>query len=193
MRISFGQFQRQTFIEEIKNYKKYLMSEPLKKFRDDMINEIDENWKKFEAENKGMDFYEFEAEADEVRFQNSMKSLMCYRLYSSLYQNIFSIWELQVQDSYTPVKLDYNDKITEFKTVVNVLKHGSGRSYDYLKRIDSKYLQEPKEFPYLLPNVHSGRTLNLEFKDLPEFCDTLIKAWEDIDREKRAEELEPNA
>lgn len=193
MRISFGQFQRQTFIEEIKNYKKYLMSEPLKKFKDDMINEIDENWKKFEAENKGMDFYEFEAEADEVRFQNSMKSLMCYRLYSSLYQNIFSIWELQVQDSYTPVRLDYNDKITEFKTVVNVLKHGSGRSYDYLKRIDSKYLQEPKEFPYLLQNVHSGRTLNLEFKDLPEFCDTLIKAWEDIDREKRAEELEPNA
>lgn len=193
MRISFGQFQRQTFIEEIKNYKKYLMSEPLKKFKDDMINEIDENWKKFETENKGMDFYEFEAEADEVRFQNSMKSLMCYRLYSSLYQNIFSIWELQVQDSYTPVKLDYNDKITEFKTVVNVLKHGSGRSYDYLKRIDSKYLQEPKEFPYLLQNVHSGRTLNLEFKDLPEFCDTLIKAWEDIDREKRAEELEPNA
>lgn len=193
MRISFGQFQRQTFIEEIKNYKRYLMSEPLKKFKDDMINEIDENWKKFEAENKGMDFYEFEAEADEVRFQNSMKSLMCYRLYSSLYQNIFSIWELQVQDSYTPVRLDYNDKITEFKTVVNVLKHGSGRSYDFLKRIDSKYLQEPKEFPYLLPNVHSGRTLNLEFKDLPEFCDTLIKAWEDIDREKRAEELEPNA
>lgn len=193
MRISFGQFQRQTFIEEIKNYKKYLMSEPLKKFKDDMINEIDENWKKFEAENKGMDFYEFEAEADEVRFQNSMKSLMCYRLYSSLYQNIFSIWELQVQDSYAPVRLDYNDKITEFKTVVNVLKHGSGRSYDFLKRIDSKYLQEPKEFPYLLPNVHSGRTLNLEFKDLPEFCDTLIKAWEDIDREKRAEELEPNA
>lgn len=193
MRISFGQFQRQTFIEEIKNYKKYLMSEPLKKFKDDMINEIDENWKKFEAENKGMDFYEFEAEADEVRFQNSMKSLMCYRLYSSLYQNIFSIWELQVQDSYAPVRLDYNDKITEFKTVVNVLKHGSGRSYDYLKRIDSKYLQEPKEFPYLLQNVHSGRTLNLEFKDLPEFCDTLIKAWEDIDREKRAEELEPNA
>lgn len=193
MRISFGQFQRQTFIEEIKNYKRYLMSEPLKKFKDDMINEIDENWKKFEAENKGMDFYEFEAEADEVRFQNSMKSLMCYRLYSSLYQNIFSIWELQVQDSYAPVRLDYNDKITEFKTVVNVLKHGSGRSYDYLKRIDSKYLQEPKEFPYLLPNVHSGRTLNLEFKDLPEFCDTLIKAWEDIDREKRAEELEPNA
>ena len=169
------------------------MSEPLKKFKDDMINEIDENWKKFEAENKGMDFYEFEAEADEVRFQNSMKSLMCYRLYSSLYQNIFSIWELQVQDSYAPVRLDYNDKITEFKTVVNVLKHGSGRSYDFLKRIDSKYLQEPKEFPYLLPNVHSGRTLNLEFKDLPEFCDTLIKAWEDIDREKRAEELEPNA
>ena len=193
MRISFGQFQRQTFIEEIKNYKKYLMSEPLKKFKDDMMNEIDENWKKFEAENKGMDFYEFEAEADEVRFQNSMKSLMCYRLYSSLYQNIFSIWELQVQDSYAPVRLDYNDKITEFKTVVNVLKHGSGRSYEYLKRIDSKYLQEPKEFPYLLPNVHSGRTLNLEFKDLPEFCDTLIKAWEDIDREKRAEELEPNA
>lgn len=193
MRISFGQFQRQTFIEEIKNYKRYLMSEPLKKFKDDMINEIDENWKKFEAENKGMDFYEFEAEADEVRFQNSMKSLMCYRLYSSLYQNIFSIWELQVQDSYAPVRLDYNDKITEFKTVVNVLKHGSGRSYDFLKRIDSKYLQEPKEFPYLLPNVHSGRTLNLEFKDLPEFCDTLIKAWEDIDREKRAEELEPNA
>lgn len=186
MVFDFDELTRSTYIDEIRQFKEFLMSNVYKDFSLSIDKEIKLMKKTFEIKCCDLSDLEYGMERDEFCYSQSLKMLSKYRFISMLYMGLFSIWELQTVD-YKGISTYYNDRMKEFALVVNTLKHSKKPnsknnkcSYRELKAMNSKYLNPKNDFDKIISNLHGGEILDLSIADLIELCDEIISIWRQI-------------
>ena len=84
---------------------------------------------------------------------------------------------------------DFGHKIEHIQNLINVLKHGRGKSYYFLKKNASEYVLSPVEFA-CVEDVSSNIILNISEKDIDVTKNVLIAFWKEI--ENKIEQKEKN-
>lgn len=180
---------RSIYIDELKQFKESFLKNLFISYSNNTIDEIEILNKGFEKETESLSFEEFSPLLDEFRYNLSLKKLSEYRLLSALHIVLSSIWELQVNDyKQNSVQKYYNEIITSFLHVANLLKHGRNKkhvkgktSYQKLKEMDSKYLEKSYYFKDIIEHLHGGEILNISLEDLIAICDEMIRIWNSLE------------
>lgn len=180
--MNYNQARCIRFINEIKLQQKvYDEDRPDLRRKDKMINEIDRLGAEFDVDFKDADEFDKEYLIERYQHRVSELTLEYYRELSSMFKEIYTIFENQLaidtSEGGPRLNLRTYQKISEFNSVVNVLKHGKGRSLDDLKRSQSKFIQSPREFTELNPWMTSTLVLNLEYRDITNFCNEVVELW----------------
>ena len=174
MKIDYQQWVYTNFVSEIRRQQK-IYEKQNRAYKMFIEQEIAEQQAKFDSLIKNADDYEEDSLIDDYQEEVSLIMVGYYNELSSMFQKMYSIFENQVAlDSH--FDLSKYPKINQVKDIVNVLKHNSGRSYNTLKAANSKFLEPSKEFSKIMYGC-SSIILNIEYRDLEEFCDEVVKAW----------------
>ena len=184
----FCKVYRDIYIDELNQFRKLISDELYTNLANKVNCIIAKSEQDFYEICKSFDEAEIAVQRQNLEYIMGINQLMLYRFLSAFYQVIYSIWELQVA-YYSGMKIEqhYNERITEFGLLVNVLKHGKypprGRaegSYDKLKEKKSNYLQKSEKFKNIIPEIYGGEILNLSIDDLLELCDEIICIWSNM-------------
>ena len=186
MQITYNQWKCINYIEELRRQREVYSHRPDLAFKKEIMKQIDEKNKEFDQKMKLLNEFQEEDLIDQYQHDVSALLINYYNELSTMFQNIYTIFENQVAlESH--FDLNNYPKIKEFKEVVNVLKHNNGRAYNYLKSINSKYVLHTNEFVNIIPGMTSKIIMNIEYNDIEEFCNEVEKAWMDRYREYSAE------
>lgn len=184
----YNKIVRNIYIDEIEQFKEFLAGGIYSSFSNECNEKIISLENDFVNKNNALPIIDQEFNYQELQYLKSLKTLSIYRLLSSLYVELFSIWELQVRDYGNGVKKYYNKRMEEYAQLVNTLKHGKASlpnktesSFDKLKAINSKYLQSSQEFFNIIPGIHGGEILNISLQDLLSLCDEIIGIWSNLE------------
>ena len=177
MIINFKEITKKLYIQELKNFKNIAVKflEQVEKYylkmRKKLIKRKNHVLKKF-LNNE----YETEIRKSDYQFKLSHNQLNYYRILSSLYQTLFSIWETEIQEYGNSINYkNCNNDIAELYCVVNVLKHGKGASLENLKANYKYYLQH--HYFDIISATQSGIIINISKTNFIEFCDKIIDIW----------------
>lgn len=136
-------------------------------------------------------------EFGEISPEDREKVIANYRMaqydkLSSYFQKIYARFENQVaicEKKFDPLgegrrfqRINLRRYPTVYQTnlAVNVMKHGVGRSYDELKGLNSKFVQEPVEFGDINKDFVDDIILNIEYSDLKAFVKEAKTMWWDV-------------
>lgn len=179
MKIHFEDLQYTTFIDELQKQKQKYMARPDQiakhQIETDILFKEGETILAIQRLNAEDEAYF----VDEFQEYRSDKMMDYYHEISSYFQKAFAIFEVQISKSGCRIDFSKYPKINEVNQMVNVLKHGEGRSLERLKALNSKFLAEPVEFPNIWQEMYSTKVFNLEMTDLFEFFDEAILVWKD--------------
>lgn len=183
MKFDYQEWVYLSYVDEIRRQQK-IYEKQNRAYRLFIEQEIAEQQSKFDNQIKDANDYEEASLIDDYQEEESLIMVGYYNELSSMFQKMYSIFENQVALE-SRFDLSMYPKINEVKDVVNVLKHNNGRSYNTLKAANSKFLEPSKEFSKIRFGC-SSIILNIEYRDLEEFCDEVAKAW--CDRLKKYKE-----
>lgn len=183
MKFDYQEWVYLSYVDEIRRQQK-IYEKQNRAYRLFVEQEIAEQQSKFDNQIKDANDYEEASLIDDYQEEESLIMVGYYNELSSMFQKMYSIFENQVALE-SRFDLSMYPKINEVKDVVNVLKHNNGRSYNTLKAANSKFLEPSKEFSKIRFGC-SSIILNIEYRDLEEFCDEVAKAW--CDRLKKYKE-----
>lgn len=136
-------------------------------------------------------------EFGEVSAEDRESKIVDYRMeqydkLSSYFQKLYARFENQLaicEKKFDPinkgrvfqrVNLRRYPIVNQTNLAVNVMKHGVGRSYDELKNLNSKFVQEPVEFGDMDKDYVDDVILNIEYSDLKNFVNEAKKLWWDV-------------
>ena len=133
--IVFKDINKVFYIQEIKDFKEMALKSITRheryylKTRKKLLKKL----KKEQILNIGND-YELEMIRLDYLYKLSCNQLNYYKILSSYYQCLFSIWENASKKYNQKIKYkDFNSEIVRLYYIVNVLKHGKGVSFEKLK------------------------------------------------------------
>lgn len=184
MKIDYQEWTYLSYVDEIRRQQK-IYEKQNRAYKLFIEQEIAEQQTKFDNLIKNANDYEEASLIDDYQENVSLIMVGYYNELSSMFQKMYSIFENQVALE-SRFDLSKYPKINEVKDVVNVLKHNNGRSYNTLRSANSKFLEPSKEFSKITFGC-SSIILNIEYRDLEEFCDEVVKAWCDRIKEYKEE------